>query len=322
MSFLDSLFGGGNKVTTTNSSQTSNPWDPSVAGLMNITGGVNQLSQNYMPNAIEQGAYGVLNQNAGNGDPYTSQKFGLASDLYGGGTDRTGMVNNAYTGIMGQLSPYINGSTDPYSNPAFTKFTQGMTNDITDQIKSQYAGAGYSGVNTGDFGKQLGEGISRGVAPAFLQANSDLENRKLGAISAAYGAGNTTAGLLSGLDQTALGNRQAGLGVGDQALQAQNYGPNQQLAIQSALRGIPINQLSALTSIAAPIAQLGGTKSGTGTQTQNNPFGLGALLPLAFMGGTGGFGTSMAGGLLGGLGKMFGSSSSSSGPGPAYGPGY
>jgi hypothetical protein len=93
-----------------------------------------------------------------------------------------------------------------------------MSDDITNRIKSQYAGAGYSPVSSGDFAKTLGEGISRGIAPTWLQANNDLENRKLGAMNSLYSAGGQTAGLLSGLDQTALGNRATGIGAADAAL--------------------------------------------------------------------------------------------------------
>ena len=317
MGIFYSLFGSSKKAitdTTKNAttSQTINPWGPSQAGLLGITGGVEGLLGNTMPTGTEMGALDAMTQNALRGDPFAGAKANLATDLYGGGADYSGLVNNAYSQYQSSLNPYATGSTNPYDNEAFTKFTTGLSNDITDQIKSQYAGAGYSGVSTGDFGKQLGEGISRGVAPTWLQATNDLEARKLGAINSLYGAGNQTAGILGNMDQTRFGNRMSALGVGDAALAGEDYGNNQLLAIEAARRGIPTNQLAALTKIAYPVASLGRTGTGTEQGTQHgvvteegsqSPFaalaGLG-IAGLGFMGGKSPFG-----GLLGNGSSVF-----------------
>jgi hypothetical protein len=135
-------------------------------------------------------------------------------------------------------------------------------------------------------------------------AYNTARNQQLAAINSLYGAGNTTGGLLSQFDQTRLANEQAGLNAAKTA-QAFAMDPyNQQLAIEAQRRGIPLATLQAMTGIAAPIAGLGQTSTGTSTQTTSTPFNPLSLLPLALAPMTGG--TSLAGGILGGLGAGLG----------------
>lgn len=267
--------GGTSKSSQTSTTQsTTQPWQqslPAVSGLLDQT---QQQLGNVNLTGTENAALAGLTANAQKGNQFAPAIGDLATGLLsGGGPDRTGMVQSSYDTLRGQLQPYTTLDTNPYSNEAFTKATGVLSDDITNRIKSQYAGAGYSPVSSGDFGKQLGEGIARGVAPTWLQANNDLENRKLGAISGLYGAGNTTAGLLSGLDQTKIGNQQAGVDVANSAIQAQNSPYAQLLAIEAQRRGIPVDALNSLSSLIVPMAQLGTQQQGTsttqGTQTMS-----------------------------------------------------
>jgi hypothetical protein len=125
-----------------------------------------------------------------------------------------------------------------------------------------------------------------------------------------YGAGNTTAGLLSSLNQQALANQQAGLGVAQTGQSIANAPYEQQLAAVAQARGIPLQTLQMLTQMGVPIAGLGssysnsGTQTGYGTgnstQTTSTPFNPLSLAPLAFLPMSGG--TSLGGGLLSSLG--------------------
>ena len=65
-----------------------------------------------------------------------------------------------------------------------------------------------SGANT----QALGRGIGQAEAPILMDAYNRANADRLAAITGQYGAGNTTSGILSGLDQTKLGNMQAGIG--------------------------------------------------------------------------------------------------------------
>ena len=259
---------GGTSKSSAQTSSTSAPWEPAQAGLKNILGGAADVSPNLTP--TETGALNTLSTNAQAGNPYTGQISNLATDLFGGGTDRTGMVNNAYSQYQSQMAPTAAGDyLDPNKNPWFNQVTSTIGNDVQNRVNAMYAGSGRDPSGAGTYGQTIGRGIAEGTAPVFANAYAQERGNQLGAINGLLGAGMGTAGQLSGLDQTALGNRQAGVGMAGSALAAQNYGPTQQLAIEAQRRGIPLGVLQQLTGITAPIAGLGNQSTGTqsGSQT-------------------------------------------------------
>ena len=109
------------------------------------------------------------------------------------------------------------------------------------------------------------------------QYNTDVQNQ-LGAANTLYGAANTTGGLLSGLNQTALGNMGTGVDAATAALASRDSAANQQLAIEAAKRGIPVQNLAQLAQIGVPIAELGGT--GTDRQHQRHEHAIAAATSL------------------------------------------
>src|SRR5262249_23293105 len=128
--------------------------------------------------------------------------------------------------------------------------------------------------------------------------NTERQNQ-ISAANQLFGAGSQAANLLAGFDKTALANRVAGLGVSDAALNAQNYGPTQALAIEAQRRGIPLSALAPVAHVVSPIAPLGSTSGGTQTTDTEQ------LNPLAVLEALTGSGRSGTGG-VGGLGPLFG----------------
>lgn len=277
----------------TNQTAVNSPWAPAQPYLTQILGQAGGQAANSGLTGAESGALANLSSVASRGNQFLPQINQLASDLFSGGTDRTGYVTRAYDEARAGLLPYANSNTNPYQNEAFTKATGYMSDDITNRINSAYAGAGYSPTGAGDYGRQIGEGISRGVAPTWLQAYNDMEGRKLGAINSLYSAGGQTAGLLSGLDQTALGNRQAGVGVSGSAMTAAEAPYLRQLEIEAQRRGIPMQNLAQAANLIVPMAQLGGTTNQTGTTTGQTTSQ--TQVPML---------QQLAGGLLGGAGLI------------------
>src|SRR5262249_1714685 len=215
-------------------------------------------------------------------------------------------INDAYAQYQKALQPFAGGDyVNPASNPALRGYLDTIQNDVSNQVNGMFAGAGrdLSGANQ----QALARGIAQGGAPGLNDAYNTARNQQLAAINSLYGAGNTTGGLLSQLDQTRLANEQAGLGA---AKTAQGFALdpyNQQLAIEAQRRGIPLSTLQAMAGITTPIAGLGQTSTGTSTQTTSTPFNPLSLSPLAFAPMTGGgsllgAGFNLAGGLLGNLG--------------------
>jgi hypothetical protein len=290
-------------TTQTSGTQTSQPWSPAQPSL----GGLINLIYGNIPGAQitgnEQAALGGLQGLASAGNPYAGGISSLASSLLGGTAlpDRSGIASGAYNTLQQQLTPFATQSTDPYSNPAVTNWTNTMSNDILNQIKSQYAGSGYSPVTSGDFGYNVGRGVSAGVAPTLAQAQQDLTSQKLGAINALYGAGNTTTGALSALDQARLASQLQGVGTSGDALTAAQQPFTQALQVAAAQRGIPVSAIGALSNLIVPMAGLGGTQTAQGTSTKTTPFNFGGLSDL-FKGGT----SSPASGMASGLSSLLG----------------
>jgi hypothetical protein len=282
---------GGNPKTTQTTNQTTknDPWAATIPTLNKGIGQIDPLYGNTGPTANESGAFDALTTSAQAGNPYASSIGGLATDLLGNG-ERSGMVRDAYGSLKNSLTPYANMETNPYQNEAFTKATGYMSDDIMDRIKSQYAGAGYSPTGVGDFGQSVGEGISRGIAPTWLQAYENNEGRKLGAVKDLYNAGNQTSGILANYGQQGIGTTTA-------ALQAKDAGANQMLSVESMRRNLPISNISNISDLIIPMAQLGGTSNRQGTTTEEKETPMwqqimgGAMGGIGALGQTGAFGS-------------------------------
>lgn len=305
--------GGSSKTTNSSATTQTNPWESTIPTLNNLIGQVGNQSNFTSVTPTENNAFAGLTANALAGNPYASQIGNVANTLLnGGGPDRSGPATDAYSSLQNSLNPIANQSTNPYDNQAFNQLRGTMTNDITDQIKSQYAGAGYSPVSSGDYAQQLGRGISQGIAPTFLQAQDTLTNQRMGAANSLNQGGANLSGILSGLDQTKLGNQQAGIGASVAALQARDSPYNQLLNIGQQQRNLPVQNIGNLESLLVPMAQLGGTSNSQGTATQtSNPGLLGTAMGIGslFSGGAGsawGGMTGAAGQGLGLLGSLFG----------------
>lgn len=258
--------GGQSKQETTSSSTTQqDPWRRSLPDLNQAFERLTSQWDNSGATLKEKDAISNLEANAANGNPYSANIGLLANDLLSGGKDRTGMVQDAYDQYKGGLLPYTTMSTDPYSNDAFTKYAGQLSTDALNTVKGQYAAAGYD-PSAMTFGKSVAEGVGRAVAPVWAQAQSDLENRKLGAINSLYQGGNTTAGLLSGMDQTALGNRVQGVTTANDALTARDSPYTRMLDLEGQARSLPLQNISQMLSLILPMAQLGGT-SNTNSQS-------------------------------------------------------
>src|SRR5262245_42943794 len=125
--------------------------------------------------------------------------------------------------------PYLQASfLDPRSTPGFADALAATNADITNQVNGMFAGAGrdLSGLNQQALARGLSQGEGQLVANQY---NQNVANQ-LGAMGSLYGAGNTTAGLLSSLNQQDLANRQAGLGVASTGQSFANMPYEQQLA--------------------------------------------------------------------------------------------
>lgn len=258
--------GGQSSSTQTQQSQTA-PWAAAQPMLQNILSQLGTGLNNTGATAAETGALNTLQSNAALGNPYAGQIGGYAQSLLNGGSAnaQAGNVQDNLATLQRQLTPYANGSMIG-NNPALTAQLAQIRSDVGNSINSQFAAAGrdLSGANQMAYGR----GVAAAEAPVIAaQYNQDVANQ-LNAANALYGAGNTTANTLSGMQQNYLTNQGQGVTAAQSALDAHNYGANATLAAEAQRRGIPVQALSLLAQIGVPIAQLGQQSNGTTNTTQ------------------------------------------------------
>ena len=262
--------GGESKQTQTQNSTTA-PWAAAQPALTGILSQVNQGLGNTALNANETGAIDSMVKNAGTASQFAPQIADFAKTLLGGGgaTDQAGNVNANYQRYVDQTNPLAsNTNYNPLETPGFKDALSTTIADITNSTNGQFAAAGrdFSGANS----QTLGRGIMQGVAPTIAaQYNQNVQNQQ-GAAGNLYNAGNTNAGILSGMNQQKLSNMGQGVTAAGAANEAANAGPNAILAAEAARKGIPLQQLSLLASIGVPIAGLGSQSSGTSTGTKQD----------------------------------------------------
>ena len=280
---------GGETTQKTTQNSTTEPWKAAQPALQGILGQLQGQLGNTSLTGAESGALDTLQSNAGQASQFAPQIQSFAKDLLGGGgaMDQAGNVNANYQRFTDQTNPIAsNMNFNPYDTPGFRDAIDTMTSDITNSTNGAFAAGGrdFSGAHS----KALGRGIMQGVAPTIAaQYQQNIQNQQ-GAAGNLYSAGNTNAGILSGLNQTRLGNQGQGVTTAGQATDAANAGANQTLAAEAARRGIPVQALGLLAQIGIPIAGLGGQSTGQSETVQK-------MSPVQqFMG------------IMGGINSMFG----------------
>lgn len=245
--------------------QQSRPWAMTMPALHNLIGQLQgQLGQTGLTGTESQ-AFNQLTKNAQAGNPFAGQMSNLANSLFSGGN---GKLDDAYADYEKRMSPYADGKMlGPDGNPMLNKYLDTNRADISSQVNGMFAAAGrdFSGANL----NSLSRGITEGNAPILAsQYNTDV-GRQFDAANGLYSNANNTENMKAQFGQ-------AGVGVSDAAMRAQNYGPNQLLAIEAQKRGIPMQNLSSIAQLLTPLAQLGGTQHGTstGSSTTTPPLGM------------------------------------------------
>ncbi|WP_315768562.1 tail fiber domain-containing protein [Bradyrhizobium sp. SZCCHNR2012] len=258
--------GGQSTSTTTQQSQTA-PWQPAQPLLQGILSQLSSGVSNSGLTSAETGALNTLQSNAAQGNPYAGQIGNYAQSLLNGGgaTAQAPNVQANLSALQNYLTPYANGSMIG-NNPALTAQLAQIQTDVGNSVNGQFAAAGrdFSGANQMAYGR----GIAAAEAPVIAaQYNQDVTNQ-LAAANSLYGAGNTTANTLAGMQQQYLANQGQGVTAAQSALDAQNYGANATLAEEAQRRGIPLQTLQLLAQIGTPIAGLGQQSNSTGTTVQ------------------------------------------------------
>lgn len=260
---------GGTSKTTQDTTQATAPYAPAAPALNSIFGGLQKVSPDLsgaQGNALNQ-IENYATTSGGRFLPGINNAVDTA--LGGGGPDRSGLASDAYGAYKTDLAPTARGDfLDPSTNPWFNQVTNTIGNDVQNRLGATYAGSGRDPAGAGSYGYNLGRGVAEGTAPVFANAYAQERQNQLGAQGNLFGAGTGMSSLLSGLDQTKLGNMFQGIGGATQAQNAAISPWNAILQAESQKTGIPLSILSQLAGIAGPLGQQFGTTTGHSTGTQ------------------------------------------------------
>jgi hypothetical protein len=219
-------------------------------------------------NGAQTNAINTIENNGASVGQYAPALQGYTSNLLSGGgaMNQAGNVNNAYQQYQAQTNPLAsNTNYNPMNTPGFSDALNTQISDITNGVNGQFAAAGRDGSPANSMA--LGRGISQGIAPTIAaQYNQNVQNQQ-GAAGNLYNAGNTNAGILSGLQQQGLANQGAGLSSISAGQDALNSGATNTLSAEAQRLGIPLQNLGMLSSLFGGIGGLGSQSSGSGTTT-------------------------------------------------------
>jgi hypothetical protein len=280
---------GGTSKTTQDTTQQTTPYAPAVPTLNSVFSGLQNISPSMtggQSEALDQ--IGSYARNSG-GQFLPGINNAVTTALGGGGPDRSGFATDAYNNLLNGMAPTARGDfLNPSTNPWFDRVTNTIGNDVQSRLAATYAGSGRDPAGAGNYGYNLGRGVAEGTAPVFANAYGMERGNQLNAQNALFGAGGNMTSLLSGLDQTRLGNMFQGIGGATQAQNAAISPWNAILQAELQKTGIPLSILSQLAGIAGPLGQQFGTTTGhsTGTQKMSGAqqfatiaSGIGSLMP-------------------------------------------
>lgn len=265
---------------TTTQSQQSDPWDVATPFIERFlkTDVAPQIGQTGAgPNAAQQQAFGELRANAQAGNPYAGDIDGLTRDLFGT-TSRAPRVDDAFAAYERRLAPTADGANlDVLNNPLLSQMLDRVSTDARTRANETFAGAGrsFSGAHAG----ALGTAVAEAQLPVLFNQYNLEQGRTDAAAGNLFQGAQSAATTGQNLDQASATLRSMGIDVGNAALDAKNWGPQQILAIEQTLRDMPVEQAAKLAAILFPAGQLGEQSTGTGT-TKGRQSGFSAAVRL------------------------------------------
>lgn len=258
--------GGESKQTQTQSS-TTNPWAPAQPVLNSILGKLQGQVDSSGLSSTASGAIDQLQQSANAGNPYTGQITDLAKSLLSGGgaTGQSGAVTDNLKSFSDRFGSFADPNYSSLNSPELRAALDQIQTDVTGQTRGMFAAGGRS------FSPSEAGAIARNVtsaqAPLILDQFNKDQAIRTDAAKSLYDAGNTSAGLQTGMTQQDIANRLQGVTTSNDAMAAKDYGAQRTLDLETLKQQLPAQTLGLLAQIGIPIAGLGGQSSGTATGT-------------------------------------------------------
>jgi hypothetical protein len=278
--------GKSSQQTTTQSQQsTTQPWDKAQPLLENLLKDYSALNP-AVTGAQSNAANNISNEASGVQGFDTNTP--ISNLLNSSTTPQVGMLSSSLNSLNNSLAPVVDpNNLDPYKTPGFSDALNTLSNDITNNVKSVYAGSGRDPSGAGSFAGSLARGLEQGEAPVV--ANQFNANRS--ALMSGAGELNSatvgTEGAITGQQQVPLANEAQAIGLIPAAGAAATTPGQLQLGAANTSYNLPYTDLAALLQPSVALGGMGSQSQGSGTSVTSMPqstFGnvLGGLL-----GGTG-----------------------------------
>jgi hypothetical protein len=243
----------GNKptTTTTTQTQTKNPWEPTAQPLTNLAATVGNIGGNvgnFTPTTSDTTMSGIasLERAASNGSGAYDALSTVVPGSTAGFTTGLGQLQNVASGGMINRNQYL--------DPVLTESAR----RTADAVNGQFSAAGRygSGAHTGTLTREIGNLTNKALLDNYNTERTAQDN----AARTLYGGGFQGAGMGGALDQAE---------INPALLQIQAGQMRDQIA--NAQRTAPMNAAEWQAKMLMPMAGIGGTSSGTGTQQQKTP---------------------------------------------------
>jgi hypothetical protein len=265
--------GQSSQNTQTTQQSSTSPWATGQSVVNPIISQLNPLIANSGTTPGETSSINQLTALGNAGNPYADGSTSAVNSLLSGGnaTAQAPAVQSALQNYTTQTNPLAsNTDYNPYDTPGFSQAIAAMNTGIGNQINGQFAAGGRigSGMNT----QTLAQGEALGDSQAIAsQYNANVAAQQ-GAAQNLFGAGNTAASTIAGMNQNAATNQNTGINAAGTALGNSLWGPQTALTAQQLQQSLPASNLGILAQIGIPIAGLGTNSTGSGTSnTTGNP---------------------------------------------------
>lgn len=305
------MSGGDSKTTQQDQQSVTNPYGPAQPLLQNILTALGGMGTG--ETGAQSGAIGMLGNEIGSiGDNTTGENAAVSNALATNTGPQQQLLTDAYNREKTSLAPITDpNNLNPFMTPGFSTAMDTLTNNITNQVKSTFAGSGRDPSGAGTFGKSEALGLEQGEAPIIAQQyNSNVGNLE-NASNLLQGGATSTAGGLTAAQLAQITGQGQGLteaGALPGILEAPGSAA---LNLANTSYGLPYSNISTLENLVNPIASLGGSTSGSGTTVQStstSPIStaLGGITGLAGLNGAMGSGwlSSLGSSLGAGLGSL------------------
>lgn len=274
---MSGMFGSSKTKQSSKQTGQQDPWDVASPYIEDFLKTLGPLTGGGGVTPGQQQAFDQIKTNVSDGNPWAGDIANLADDLFGS-ESQSGRVQQGYDDFSRRLSPTADGTNlDVLNNPQIQAMLQQVGDDAANRVNSSFAAAG----RTGSMGNQTA--VARGVTQAQLPLLINQYNLEQGRTDAAardlYQGGNTASTTIAGLDAALADLRSKGIDVGNQALEAENFGPTAILNLEQQLKELPVDYAAKLAAILYPAGQLGQQTQGQSSgKSSTSGFSLGFKL--------------------------------------------